>query len=185
MASPKMDRSERYTYADYLTWGDDERWELIDGVPYLMASPTPAHQTLLLRIASEFHTRLRGKTCEPFIAPLDLTFRADEQTTTVVQPDFFVMCGTYARDKRIVGVPVLIIEILSPSTASQDLVRKMNLYQKMGVQEYWVVDTDISTVYVYRHDGAHLEFTAERVIGDTLSPSMFQDLSINVRTLFE
>ncbi len=116
MGGPKTDRSEHYTYADYLTWDVEERWELIDGVPYLMASPIPEHQQAALQFGEEFAMHLRGKECRAFIAPMDLTVEASMRTEQVVQPDLFVMCGEYSRDKRIIGVPVLVIEILSPST---------------------------------------------------------------------
>ena len=185
MASPKTDRSERYTYADYLTWDGDERWELIDGVPYLMASPIPEHQEALVQLSIEIGGYLRGKGCRAYIAPMDLTFETDLTTPEVVQPDLFVMCGEYSRDKRIIGVPGLVVEILSPSTAKHDLLRKLNLYERVGVKEYWIVDTADQSVNVLLHDGERLLWTEEFKPGDTLSPSMFPDLSINVSILFE
>ena len=184
MASPRTDRGERYTYADYLTWDDDERWELIDGMPYLMASPTPEHQEALIQLSVEIGGYLRDKGCRAYIAPMDLTFEVDLATTEVVQPDLFVMCGQYGRDKRIVGVPHLVIEILSPSTAKHDLLRKRNLYERVGVKEYWIVDAADRTVTVLLRDGERLLWTGEFTPGDTVSPSMFPDLSIHVSVLF-
>ena len=185
MASPKTDRSERYTYADYLTWDGDERWELIDGVPYLMASPIPFHQEISMQLAVAISGHVREKGCRAYSAPIDLTFETDLTTSEVVQPDLLVMCGEYGRDKRIVGVPSLVVEILSPSTASHDFVRKMNLYQRVGVPEYWIIDPALKSVNVYRHDGVSLKWQSEHAAGDTLSPAMFPDLSINVSVLFE
>ncbi len=184
MSSPKTDHSERYTYADYLTWDGDERWELIDGVPYLLASPLPEHQETLMQLSTEIGGYLRDKTCRAYMAPMDLTFEAAMSAKEVVQPDLFVMCGEYGRDKRIVGVPSLVVEILSPSTASYDFVRKMHLYQRIGVQEYWIVDPVLKSVNVYRHDGQALKWQSEHEGGDTLSPSMFPDLLIHVNSLF-
>ena len=184
MPKPKLDRSETYTYEDYLTWDGPERWELIDGVPYLMASPVPGHQTILLNLAATFHAHLQGKSCTPYISPLDVTFEEDEQTKSVVQPDFFVMCGEYGRDKRIIGVPVLVVEILSPSTAGNDFVRKLNLYQRMGVHEYWIIEPEEKIVNVYLHDGNTLRWTAEYKLSDKLNPTIFPDLMIDVATIF-
>ena len=185
MASPKTDRSERYTYADYLTWDGDERWELIDGVPYLMSSPSSGHQEVSAELEFALQTHLRGSDCRMYHAPMDLRFEADNDTEKVVQPDIFVMCGEYVRDSSIIGVPVLVIEILSPSTAKHDLLRKRNLYERVGVKEYWIVDTADQSVNVLLHDGERLLWTAEFKPGDTLSPSMFPDLLINVTSLFE
>ena len=132
----------KYTYLDYTTWDGSERWELIEGVPHMMASPTPEHQHILGELFFQFRGSLRNGSCTPYIAPLDVTFEQSDLTNTVVQPDLFVMCGEYGHDKRIIGVPDLVVEILSPSTAADDLVRKMNLYQRVGVQEYWVIEPD-------------------------------------------
>ncbi|GGJ06926.1 hypothetical protein GCM10010885_15100 [Alicyclobacillus cellulosilyticus] len=184
MAKPKRDRSEAYTYADYLTWDGPERWELIDGIPYMLASPTPEHQQVVLQLGAEFAMYLRGKDCQAYIAPMDLCFEESLQTRDVVQPDLFVMCGRYGRDKRIVGVPVLVIEVLSPSTATQDLIRKLNLYQRVQVPEYWVVDPGEQVIHVYRHDGTALRWMAEFKRGDTLCPARFPDLALDVGTIF-
>ncbi len=109
MSKPKMDQTKTYTYEDYLTWDESERWELIDGVPYLMASPTPVHQLIIGEFFFQFRGYLDDKPCIPYFSPLDLTFEENEETNTVVQPDLFVMCGEYGRDKRIVGIPVLVV----------------------------------------------------------------------------
>ena len=95
---------------------------------------------------------------------MDLTFQASEESQTVVQPDLFVMCGDFQHDKRVVGVPALIIEILSPSTAKHDLIRKLN---------------------VYLHDGSKLYWTEQEFKPfDTISPTMFLDLKISVSVIF-
>ena len=185
MSSPQTDRSQLYTYADYLTWDQGERWELIGGVAYLMTSPLQEHQAALAQLSAEFVMYLREKPCQAYIAPMDLTFEAESSTKEVVQPDLFVMCGEYRRDKRIVGVPRLAVEILSPSSASHDFVRKMRLYQRVGVLEYWIVDPAARVVHVYKREGDRLEWHSEHQRGDTLSPSMFPDLSIAVSVMFE
>ncbi|MCL6445288.1 MAG: Uma2 family endonuclease [Alicyclobacillus sp.] len=184
MPKPKRDRSETYTYKDYLTWDGPERWELIDGTPYMLASPTHEHQLVLGQLHIEIGQYLRDKDCDVYIAPMDLCFEESFDTKHVVQPDMFVMCGKYGRDKRIVGVPVLVIEVLSPSTAAQDLIRKLNLYQRVKVQEYWIVEPDEKIINVYLHDGTTLRWTAEYKPGDKLNPTMFSDLEIDVSVIF-
>ena len=180
----KNDRTKTYTYAEYVTWDGPERWEVIDGVPYMLASPTPEHQQIAIQLSAEFAMYLRGKPCRAFTAPMDLTFEHDERTKRVVQPDLFVMCGEYGRDKRIIGVPVLVIEILSPSTATTDLIRKLNLYGRVGVKETWIVEPEDQIINVYLHDGTLLRWTTEYKPGDTLKPTMFADMEIDVTTVF-
>lgn len=185
VSKPKTDQTETYTYEDYLTWDGPERWELIDGVPYLLASPVPEHQQVAIQLGAEFAMYLRGKECRAFIAPMDLTFEENQQTNKVIQPDLFVMCGEYGSNKRITGIPALIVEILSPSTAKHDLIRKLNLYQKAGVKEYWVVDPEEKNINIYLHDGAVLRWTEQEYKpDDKLSPSMFPDLVIGVSVIF-
>lgn len=112
MSEPMGDK--HYTYADYEKWIDDERWELIDGVPYMMSIPHGNHQRIVTRLVGRLDASIRQ--CETFISPTDLTFETSEKTDGVVQPDIFVMCGEYAVGLRVVGVPVLVIEVLSSST---------------------------------------------------------------------
>ncbi|CAB3396004.1 Uma2 family endonuclease [Kyrpidia spormannii] len=185
MPRPRASGSGRYTYEDYQTWDGGERWELIDGVPYLLSSPSPEHQQILMQLSVEIGGYLRGKACRAFAAPMDLTFSPDSKTKDVVQPDLFVICDPVPPGPRVIGAPVWIVEILSPSTAANDLIRKMNLYQRAGVREYWIVDPMENRIHVYLHDGTVLRWQREYQPGDTLAPSMFSDLVIQVDQVFD
>lgn len=138
MNARPQDLISRYTVADYLTWPDDERWELIDGVAYSMApAPTVKHQGIAGRFYSRLEQRLSGKTCRPFIAPVDVVL----SESNVVQPDVFVVCDpAKITDKNIQGAPDLVVEVLSPATATRDLREKKALYMSAGVREYLIVD---------------------------------------------
>jgi Uma2 family endonuclease len=149
-------KSTALTYADYTKFPDDERWELIDGVAYTM-SPAPnwRHQEIVLEIATQLHTQLRGKPCRAAVAPLDVRLpkasEADELIDTVVQPDVLVVCDPSRIDTRGVrGAPTLVIEVLSPSTASHDHLRKRRVYERAGVAEFWLVHPIDGVVHVYR-----------------------------------
>ena len=146
-----LQMEKRYTYADYCTWDDDERWELIDGAPYAMApSPSQAHQTILGRLFAQLHNYLEGKPCKAFIAPFDVRLNANadgETDDTVVQPDILVVCDDTKLDgKSCIGPPDLVIEILSPSSALKDKAIKFKKYLEAGIREYWIVDPDTKTV---------------------------------------
>lgn len=142
----KLETEEKkYTYADLLEMDDDKRYEIIDGKLYLMSSPRVKHQVIAGEIYVQLSLFLRGKKCKPFIAPLDVTFsryKQDDKIYNVVQPDISVVCDKeQLKDKRkITGAPSFIIEILSPSTRRKDRLEKMNLYQRYGVKEYWILD---------------------------------------------
>lgn len=145
-----QDLISRFTVADYLTWPDDERWELIDGVAYAMApAPNTRHQDITLNFAAFFKEKLKGKTYRPFVAPVDVVLSEGD----VVQPDVFVVCDPVKiTEKNIQGAPDLVVEVLSPATAARDLREKKALYQRAGVLEYVVVDPLELYVQRFRRD---------------------------------
>ncbi len=129
-------RDKTYTYQDYLTWPNDERWEIIAGTAYDM-SPAPRikHQN----ITSNFHIKLKmnpGNFCYTGIAPTDVVF--DENN--VVQPDVFLVCAkSKITENNIQGSPDLIVEVVSEGTEVKDRREKKNLYERFGVKEYILV----------------------------------------------
>ena len=131
-------KAERYTVADYMSWDDGERWELIDGVAYNMSpAPTIKHHDIGMNFYSQLRDRLKGKPCKPFAAPVDVVL----SELDVVQPDIFVVCDpTKITPKNIQGAPDFVAEILSPSTSRKDLREKKALYERSGVVEYLVLD---------------------------------------------
>ncbi|MDD5392041.1 MAG: Uma2 family endonuclease [Thiothrix sp.] len=140
----QLGTQEHFTYADYCKWSEDERWELIDGVAYAMAAPSTTHQRVISELVRQIGNFLVGKPCEVFPAPFDVRLAAtdatDDQTNNVVQPDISIICDkNKLDDKGCKGAPDWIIEVLSPSTASKDLIHKLRLYERHGVREYWVV----------------------------------------------
>ena len=148
----------KFTYADYSAWPENERWELIDGVPYSMAAPSMAHQIVTREIFAQLHTFFRDKPCQVFFAPFSVRLNAGEADDTVVEPDILVVCdeNKLKDGKSVVGAPDFIVEVLSPSTAKHDLLTKHFLYQRSGVREYWIADPDdkILMTYVLR-DGKY------------------------------
>lgn len=145
-----------HTYADYLSWPDDVRYELIDGVAYRMApAPTLEHQDFTGEIYFQLRQALQGKPCRVFIAPFDVRLpkadEADGRVDTVVQPDVLVVCDGGKLDRRgLRGAPDLAVEVLSPSTASHDHLRKRRVYERAGVREYWLVHPVDRMVTIYR-----------------------------------
>ncbi len=105
-----------YSYADYLTWPDEERWELIDGVPYGMSpAPKRKHQDILLALTRVICDITDKKPCRTYIAPFDVRFpeksdETDEKVYTVVQSDLSVFCSKDRLDERgAVGAPDLVV----------------------------------------------------------------------------
>ncbi len=139
MSTPaKTGANTRYTWSDYRSWGDEQRWEIVDGVAYAMSpAPSPRHQAVAGNLFARLLQTLSGKPCRPFIAPTDV--RLSEMD--VVQPDILVVCDrSKVTPTHVEGAPDVVVEVLSPATATRDLRQKKVLYERTGVREYVVVD---------------------------------------------
>ena len=174
----------RFTYADYVQWDDDVRRELIDGVPYLMASPSWRHQEILVNLTSIFKSFLKGKHCKVLL-PVDVRLNADVFDDTVVQPDLVIVCDHSILDKvSIKGVPDMVVEILSPSTARYDKTLKFNTYLKAGIREYWIIDPkdEVLAVHLLKV-GNYIThtYTGE----ETVPVHVIEDCTINLIEVFE
>lgn len=145
-----------HCYGDYLAWPSDMRYELIDGEAYMMVpGPDLPHQEVAGEIYLQARLALAGKPCRALIAPLDVRLpkgdEADERIDTVLQPDVMVVCDPAKLDRRGVrGAPDWVVEVISPSTASRDQIKKRRVYERHGVREYWLVHPVDRVLTVYR-----------------------------------
>jgi Uma2 family endonuclease len=182
MAGYAVKKDELYTWADYQKWPDEERWEIIDGEAYMMSpAPTTRHQAILGALAREFLNYFHNKRCKPFLSPIDVKLSEED----IVQPDIVVVCDEkQIRETHIEGAPALVIEILSPSSAMQDRMRKMHLYAKAGVKEYWIVTPHPSMVEVFLLDGKNFRFQMAFDRDDVLTSALFKNLEISLKEVF-
>jgi Uma2 family endonuclease len=189
-----LDASKRYTYADYLTWFDDVRRELIGGLIHLMSAPVRIHQHILSTLSnllSTFIRRRKGK-CYVYFAPFDVRFPKnnatdDDKVDTVVQPDICVICDrSKLDDKGCIGAPDLMVEVLSPSSIQHDYKTKFDLYEEVGVREYWIVDPKAKTVHVFvlQPNGKYNKGTIYNCT-QKAPVHIFEGLKIDLKVLFE
>ncbi|MCU0840126.1 MAG: Uma2 family endonuclease [Thiobacillaceae bacterium] len=183
--------AEHYTVADYLTWPDDVRCELIHGVVYDM-SPAPVieHQVLVgklhLTLAScvDKNGGGGGSGCAMLLSPVDVVLAAD----TVVQPDLIVVCdpAKLANGKNVQGAPDFVLEVLSPATAAKDKREKRALYESAGVREYLIVDP-IGRYAELHTLGADGRYPAPAVLAaeDALRLAVAPELSLTLHELFD
>ncbi len=128
------------------------RMELIDGVFYDMAPPMVRHQQIIASVFRQIDTYIREKKgpCIPFLSPTGVQLDRDDKT--LVLPDLFILCdpekiredGMY-----IFGAPDFVAEVISPSTASKDYIKKAAKYEAAGVREYWIIDPIKKHLLVY------------------------------------
>ena len=184
MGLPRRD-IEYHTYADYCSWPDDVRYELIDGVAYAMGpAPVRRHQGILLELARQVANILEGSPCRPYIAPFDVrlpkTDEIDDEVNTVVQPDLVVICDrAKLDDKGCRGAPDWVVEVLSPSTAGHDQILKRALYQRVGVREYWLVHPVDRIVTIYTLDAGSYGAPDVRELVGTLAVGVLPEIVID------
>ena len=173
----------RLTYEDYLELPDDKRYEIIDGELYEMSSPSFRHQEILLNLTLIFGPYVRGNLLGVVLfAPLDVILAND----SIVQPDLVFIAEARRRiieNHGIVGAPDLALEILSPSTATHDRVRKADLYARYGVAEYWMLDPETETIQIRKlGDGGY--GPAETYDSGIVSTSLMPGLEVRVDEVF-
>ena len=149
----------RYTFADVLAWDEEERVELINGEAFLLAAPSRIHQKISFEMGRQIGNYLEGKKCEVYLAPFSVRLfekdgEAPDNVNTIVEPDISVVCDRSKLDTHgCKGAPDLVVEILSPATQRRDRLVTLNLYQRAGVREYWIVNPEDQTVQVMLLDG--------------------------------
>jgi Uma2 family endonuclease len=191
MNLPMHDPERKYTYRDYLNWPHEERWELIDGIPYAMSpAPSRKHQKILGELFAEFRNYLTDKECEVYPAPFDVRLlaesKSDDEVMNVVQPDITVVCDKNKLDDRgCNGTPELIVEILSPSTGKHDRWLKYKLYERAGVKEYWIVEPQNETVEVYMLEDNRYMLHGVYGKEDAVKVGSFDGLTIDLNVVFK
>lgn len=143
---------KRMSVEEFLAWNppdDGLRYELVDGFPVGQAWPSQAHGRITNNLGTTIATRLRaGK--KPCAVESGSILRVD-QTNSVRAPDLLVRCGQTSRDA---DMPVLAIEVLSPSNTTREMTRKRDDFAAMGIREMVEVEQDAAEVRVYRLEGA-------------------------------
>jgi len=184
MGLPQRD-IEHHTYADYCSWPDDVRYELIDGVAYAMGpAPLRVHQKVLLELGRQVANALEGKSCEVYLAPFDVRLpksdEADDQVDTVVQPDLSVICDLSKLDRRgCRGAPDWVVEVLSRATASHDQMHKRRVYERAGVKELWLIHPVDRIVTLYRLESGRYGAPDVFELTDSLAVGVLPEIVID------
>jgi len=190
MGRNALQKEGRYTYADYIEWPDNgERWEIIDGIAYMLTAPNDRHQQIVAQLTAEFVMYLRGRQCQAFTAPYDVVLPGKNETemtaSNVVQPDLLVICDRSKRDgKKCIGAPDLVIEVISPSTVKRDILHKYRLYERSGVREFWLVQPSDSIIQQYLNAEGEFKYVGAFARDDEISPAIFPEMVINLNNVF-
>ena len=175
------------------------RSELHDGKIVMMAPPSTIHARISARITGIFTNYLKGKKCE-YLPESHL--RYDKLKRRYI-PDGMVVCDPdIIKNNGVVGTPDLVIEIISPSSFKHDRGHKKDVYEEIGVKEYWIVHPNDKAIEVqvlkdgkFVLGGAHAvieqwvidEMTEDEIddISTKFSPTIFDDLVVDLEDIFE
>ncbi|MGH7318952.1 MAG: Uma2 family endonuclease [Candidatus Rokuibacteriota bacterium] len=161
---------------------DRSRYEILDGDLFVTPAPSPFHQRASRRLQRHledyFHPPGRA---EVFNAPIDVILSLHD----VVQPDLVVVADPAQVSRRgIEGAPLLVIEVLSPSTANQDRTVKARRYAALGIVHYWMMDSEARRIECYRLAGAEYALLVQAEGDGVLTHPDFPGLAITLAELW-
>ena len=143
---------------------DGLRHELLDGVHVVTPAPELPHQAIITGLLFALRPSFESRSdVQLLTSPADIVLGP----RTLVQPDVFVVRkapGQILRSWKDAGVPILAIEVLSPSTAPRDRGGKRRIYQQARVAEYWIVDLDARLVERWRPEDVRPEVVSGELI---------------------
>jgi Uma2 family endonuclease len=171
-------------YEDYarLPSGDGKRYEVLDGELYVTPAPSPLHQRLSKRLQRQLEDYFEARGLgEVFNAPIDLILARHD----IVEPDLVIVAEPAQISQRAIeGVPLLVAEVLSPSTRAQDRGIKMRRYGDLGIPHYWIVDPDAETIECWGLEGRVYRRVAEASVPGVLRHPDWPGLSIDLAALW-
>ena len=174
---------QKLDYDDYAGIPPDRnRYEIIEGELYVTPAPSPLHQRVSKRLQRQLEAYFEGRELgEVFDAPIDLILTHHD----VVQPDLVVVAEPRQVSARgIEGAPLLVVEVLLPSTRTQDRTVKARRYAALGTPHYWIVDPDARRIECYRAESGAYAATLEVEGNATLAPSDWPGLTIALSDLW-
>lgn len=171
----------KWTYADLEGLPDDgHRYEIIDGVLLVNASPIPDHQEVTLNLWSLLD-QAAPSDLRVLAAPLDVVLAND----TVVEPDVLVARRADYSEKNLPAVPLLAVEVLSPSTRSVDMTMKKHRYERAGIASYWVIDPKTLQLTVFELRDAAYALAAEVGPDETWTATLPYSVTLSPRNLLK
>ena len=174
----------KFNYEDYVNTPEDKRYELLDGELVALSSPKKFHQRVSILLGAKlFLFTSEHSLGRIYHAPFDVVL----SNIDVVQPDLIFVSNERAdiiTPANIQGAPDLVVEILSPSTATRDKTFKRSLYARHGITEYWMVDLTEKTITVLRLGERGFEVVDTYGEGEILTSPTLQGFTLNINDIF-
>ena len=176
--------TKKQTYRDYEALPEGAPFQLIDGELVMTPSQTVNHQQIIRNLAVLLHHYITERALgEVIFAPIDVCLTEDD----VYQPDVIFISNERKQiiQERIKGVPDLIVEVLSPSNAYLDLVRKKNVCEATGVREYWIVDPMEKSIDVFENIGKEFRNAARARHAGTVTSKILSGFTVSLDQCFQ
>lgn len=149
---------------------DSLTYELIDGIVLMAPSPSDEHQDVGVRIITTAAVKLKGTPCMP-------TYERDIKfNNNICRPDVMIKC------KDDPNVPIIIFEIVSPTSKRRDYVLKAAIYAESGAAEYWIIDTSAQTVIIHDYVNDDIRVYTQ---GATIISNALPEFTISLAEIFE
>ncbi|HEV2720656.1 MAG TPA: Uma2 family endonuclease [Thermoanaerobaculia bacterium] len=178
---------KRWTYDDLAAMPEDNVIrEIFDGELFVSPSPFTRHQRIVGRLFLAISNYVEEHPIgEVFVSPLDTVFSIDN----VCDPDVLFVSherSSIVTKKHLHGSPDFVVEVLSEFNRKNDEVRKLAIYERFDVTEYWIVDPEKNTIRVFRRNGKALPLVNELAAsaGDVATTPIFPGLTIELTELF-
>lgn len=175
------------TYEEFLALPDDgKHYELIEGELVLNPAPNLKHQAIIGNLYLAFRLYLdQHRSGKVFVAAVDVVLSIEN----VLEPDVLVVLNDRAsrlQKKNVQGAPSIAVEVLSEGSRRKDEVTKKRLYERFGVDEYWIVDPEIDRVKIYRRAGDVFERAIEinTDTGGTITSTLLPGFALDVNNVF-
>jgi Uma2 family endonuclease len=180
-----------YTYADYLTFTEDQPVEIIDGRIIAMSpAPSRIHQKIIMEVSAEIRNYIKSNNgpCEVYPAPFDVILKTDDEdmsnSKNIVQPDISVICDkNKLTDKGCIGSPDMIVEVVSAFNPSNDYIKKLNLYNIYKVKEYWIVNPMKKNILVYTLTDTGYDMPSVYTFNDKVKVGIYENLEIDFNSI--
>lgn len=176
-----------WTYEDYLALPNDgRRYEIIEGVLYVVNAPNSDHQTVVTETSRHLgNFAASHKLGRVLVAPFEVHLSS---RTRPVQPDILFIRAERWPAERIsyfAGSPDLVVEVISPSSARMDRVTKFTAYETAGVPEYWIVNPHARTIEIFTLSNGEYALLGEYTNDEVVQSAVLEGINLVASTLFE
>jgi Uma2 family endonuclease len=174
---------QKLDYSDLAAAPDDGyRYEILEGDLLVTPATSPLHQRVSKRLQRQLEAYFEARSLgEVFNAPVDLILTFHD----VVEPDLVVVAEPKQVSERgIEGAPLLVVEILSPSTRVRDRTMKARRYAELGIPHYWIVDPDEKRLECFRLQATTYELLLQGESPAKLTHPDFPDLQLDLSAIW-